>query len=96
MNTNANKKTIKTYNNSSDENKVSGTWSAAGHQKYLTDNGVNIPAMKKGAIYADSDDSGVKGMTENPDFHGLYQRRHAGNEEVNYLASYRFMIKNRK
>ena len=41
--------------------KVSGTWSAAGHQKYLTDNGVNIPAMKKGAIYADSDDSGVKG-----------------------------------
>ena len=88
-----NTKTIKTYNNSSDENKVSGTWSAAGHQKYLTDNGVNIPAMKKGAIYADSDDSGVKGMTENPDFHGLYQRRHAGNEEVNYLASYRFMIK---
>ncbi len=35
-----------------------------GTQKYLTDNGVNIPAMKKGAIYADSDDSGVKGMTE--------------------------------
>ncbi len=47
--------------------------------------------MKKGAIYADSDDVGVKGMTENPDFHGLYQRRHAGNEEVNYLASYRFI-----
>ncbi|MFR2171571.1 MAG: hypothetical protein ACLS54_13190 [Anaerostipes hadrus] len=32
-------------------------------------------------------------MTENPDFHGLYERRHSGNEEVNYLASYRFMIK---
>lgn len=88
-----NTKTIETYNNSSDEAKVEGTWSAAKHQQYLTDNDVNIPAMKKGAIYADSDDSGVKGMTENPDFHGLYQRRHAGNEEVNYLASYRFMIK---
>ena len=42
------------------------------------------------------DDSGVPGMTENPDFHGLYERRHSGNEEVNYLASYRFMIKIRK
>ena len=88
-----NTKTIKTYNNSSDENKVSGTWSAKGHQEYLTENNVNIPAMKDGAVYPDKDDSGVPGMTENPDFHGLYERRHSGNEEVNYLASYRFMIK---
>ena len=49
--------------------------------------------MKDGAVYPDKDDSGVPGMTENPDFHGLYERRHSGNEEVNYLASYRFMIK---
>ena len=49
--------------------------------------------MKDGAEYPDKDDSGVPGMTENPDFHGLYERRHSGNEEVNYLASYRFMIK---
>lgn len=64
-----------------------------GHQEYLTENNVNIPAMKDGAVYPDKDDSGVPGMTENPDFHGLYERRHSGNEEVNYLASYRFMIK---
>ncbi len=32
------------------------------HQEYLTENGVNIPAMKKGAIYSDQDDSGVRGM----------------------------------
>ena len=60
-----NTKTIKTYNNSSDENKVSGTWSAKGHQEYLTENNVNIPAMKDGAVYPDKDDSGVTGMTEN-------------------------------
>ena len=49
--------------------------------------------MKDGAVYPDKDDTGVPGMTENPDLHGLYERRHSGNEEVNYLASYRFMIK---
>ena len=49
--------------------------------------------MKDGAVYPDKDDSGVPGMTENPDFHGLYERRHSGNEEVNYLASYRFICR---
>lgn len=50
-------------------------------------------AGNQGENGTDKDDSGVPGMTENPDFHGLYERRHSGNEEVNYLASYRFMIK---
>ncbi|MFR2171572.1 MAG: hypothetical protein ACLS54_13195 [Anaerostipes hadrus] len=32
-----------------------------GHQEYLTENNVNIPAMKDGAVYPDKDDSGVPG-----------------------------------
>lgn len=90
-----NTKTIKTYNNSSDENKVSGTWSLDSHQEYLTKNGVNIPAMKKGAIYSDQEESGVRGMDANPDFHGLFRRKLSSDnyEVVNYLASYRFLIK---
>lgn len=87
---------IQHYDNSKDEEKVSGTWSGSSHQKYLTDNGINLPAMKKGAIYPDnknSDGVEIYGMTENPDFHGLYERRNSNNEYVNYLASYRFMIK---
>ncbi|MBS7007280.1 S8 family peptidase [Anaerostipes sp.] len=90
-----NEKKIKTYTNQ-DETKVEGLWSGSNHQKYLTDNGVNIPAMKKGAAYPDTsgtDSVGISGMTENPDFHGLYERRNADKEKVNYLASYRFMIK---
>lgn len=87
---------VETYDNRSDEAKVEGTWSGTNHQKYLTDKNVNLPAMKKGASYPDStasDAVGIAGMTENPDFHGLYERRHVNNEPVNYLASYRFMIK---
>ncbi|MFR2774656.1 MAG: S8 family peptidase [Anaerostipes sp.] len=91
-----NTKSVKKYDNTADEAKVEGTWSSANHQKYLTDKGVNLPAMKKGAAYPDtkaSDGVEIYGMTENPDFHGLYERRHSNNEAVNYLASYRFMIK---
>lgn len=87
---------VETYDNRSDEAKVEGTWSGTNHQKYLTDNNVNLPAMKKGASYPDStasDAVGIARMTENPDFHGLYERRNVNNEPVNYLASYRFMIK---
>lgn len=96
INLKENTKAVIKYDNTADEAKVEGTWSGANHQKYLTDNGVNLSAMKKGAAYPDtkaSDGVEIYGMTENPDFHGLYERRHANNEAVNYLASYRFMIK---
>lgn len=88
-----NTKIIKSYDNSVDEAKVEGTWTGTNHLKYLTDKGVDISAMKSGAVYPDKEESGVKGMDNNPDFHGYYHSVNDGNERVNYLACYRFMIK---
>lgn len=87
-----NTKAVKKYDNTADEAKVEGTWSGTNHQKYLTDKGVNLSAMKKGAVYPDTADSKTAGMTDNPDFHG-YHYRGGAKGKVNYLASYRFMIK---
>ena len=89
-----NTKSVKKYDNTADEAKVEGTWSGTNHQKYLTDKGVNLTAMKAGAVYPDS---GVPRMSVYPDFHGYYHRKISENpdkyERVNYLASYRFLIK---
>lgn len=89
-----NTKNVQQYDNTADEAEVKGTWSNTGHQKYLTDKGVNLSAMKAGAVYPDS---GVPRMSVYPDFHGYYHRKIAENpdkyERVNYLASYRFLIK---
>lgn len=88
-----NTRNIESYDNSIDETKVEGTWTGTNHQKYLTDKGVNLSAMKSGAVYPDKEESKVNGMDNNPDFHGYYHSVNDGNERVNYLASYRFMIK---
>ncbi|WP_409015824.1 S8 family serine peptidase [Anaerostipes caccae] len=96
INVEKNDSVVEIYNNFSDEAKVGGTWSGSNHQKYLTDKNVNLPVMKKGASYPDSketDSAKIFGMTENPDFHGFYVRKNSNKENVNFLASYRFMIK---
>lgn len=89
-----NTKAVIKYDNTADEAKVEGTWSGTNHQKYLTDKGVNLSAMKAGAVYPDDD---VPRMSVYPDFHGYYHRKISENpnkyERVNYLASYRFLIK---
>ncbi|MDD4369577.1 MAG: S8 family serine peptidase [Anaerostipes sp.] len=87
-----NKDKVQTFDNK-DESKVEGTWTSSYHQKYLNDNGINIPAYKTGATYPDKEESGMKGMSDNPDFHGFYLRKYENKENVNILASYRFIIK---
>lgn len=92
INLQENKDKVETFENK-DESKVEGTWTGSYHQKYLNDNGINISAYKTGATYPDKDESGLGGMSDNPDFHGFLYRKNENYDKLNYIASYRFMIK---
>lgn len=90
---------IQIYDNSDDEEKLEenrgseakGSWHWSEHKKYLDDKNINLPAMKQGAVYPDKEESGVKDMFDHPDFHGYFQT--LNEENVNYIASYHYMIK---
>ncbi len=91
--------TIQVFDNSEDVEKleenegkvVKGSWRWGVHTRYLDDKNINLPAMKQGAVYPDKKESGVKDMHDYPDFHGYFQTTNA--ENVNYVASYHYMIK---
>ena len=77
-----------------EDGEVKGSWKAAQHLAYLNQNNINLPAMKKGATYPDTENAdsvGMKGMKVNPEFHGYFEDEE-GNS-INYVASYRYMIK---
>lgn len=85
---------IEKYNNSENENKVEGSWYEGVHTAIFKDKGSAgaLKAMKEGAHYPDTLASGVKGMTDNPDFHGYFYRS-SNNEFVNYIASYKYILR---
>lgn len=82
------------FNNEENEERVSGSWYNKIHTAIFKDEGTagSLSAMKEGAHYPDTTASGVKGMTNNPDFHGYYYRN-SNNTYVNYIASYRYILR---
>lgn len=85
-----NERTIKIYENP-DEDRVEGSWGTGQHIIFCNVADNVLDTMKRGTQYPDEGESGVKGMKENPDFHGYYIDS-VGNK-VNILASYRYLIK---
>ena len=55
-----------------DESLVKGYWGEAKHEKTVGRN--QLETVKKGAIWPDNKKSGVRGMTDNPLFHGYFKK----------------------
>lgn len=69
---------------------VEGSWDWEVHREYLDKKNINLPAMRAGVVYPDKEESFVYSMKVCPDFHGYFQTQEE--KEVNYIASYHFMI----
>lgn len=69
---------------------VKGSWDWEVHREYLDKKNINLPAMRAGAVYPDKEESFVYSMKVCPHFHGYFQTQEE--KEVNYIASYHFMI----
>ncbi len=82
------------FDNKENEDKVAGSWYHDIHTAIFKNEGSagSLKAMKEGAHYPDTTASGVKGMTNNPDFHGYYYRD-SDKSYVNYMASYRYILR---
>lgn len=70
-----------------EEESVKGYWSGKKHETTAG----SLKAVQKGAIWPDTKESKIEGMTSNPTFHGYYQNE--SGEEANYIEAYIFMTK---
>ena len=70
---------------------VDGSWDSKVHQAYSANT-----AMKEGAVFADEEISGVKGMTSHSEFHGFswHGTTDSGlnTGTCNYIANYKYLV----
>ncbi len=74
------------------EEGVKGYWSGKQHEATAKN---TLLAVKKGAVWSDTKESKVEGMTSNPAFHGYFENTSEKGKkyEVNYIDAYIFMTK---
>lgn len=81
-----------------DDNYVEGRWKGDDHKNTVTQAAKSwnftsdeIEIMKKGAVYPDRTESGIRLASPNPEWHGFY--RASNTVPVNYIACYYFVQK---
>ena len=71
-----------------EEESVKGYWSGDNHRNTVMK---KMGVVRLGAVWPDTKESKIEGMTSNPAFHGYYENK--SGEEVNYIDAYIFITK---
>lgn len=99
----SNKKNVEIFNDIEEDSEyVEGRWIKSGHQDLVTNGAkkndimdeTTLAVLKAGAVYPDRSDSGMSGLSYNPEYHGGYEALYGDDDNsVNYIACYEFVTR---